>query len=249
MPKCCVLNASRNIELVCKHCLKPDHVRHDSGIESVAASEKRPKCLQHYHMPLLFVCHIVCSAMEMLDREDKFYCDKCCCLQEAQKRMLIKEAPKCLILHLKRFKYIEHQGRWVCIVIFHQIVVLNVSSEALQGRWVCGSFLLRRLRIVLLETHTHTHTTMLTHATRRMRKLMYRVVFPLELKLSNVLPDTQGADAVYTLFAVVVHVGAGPHHGESLCVVLCAMCDVWCVACCVHSVCCGGACGGWAAPR
>jgi len=47
----------------------------------------------------------------------------------------------------------------------------------------------------------------------RMRKLMYRVVFPLELKLSNVLPDSQGADALYTLFAVVVHVGSGPHHG------------------------------------
>jgi ubiquitin C-terminal hydrolase len=54
--------------------------------------------------------------MEMLDREDKFYCDQCCCLQEAQKRMLIKEAPKCLILHLKRFKYIETQGRWVTYI-------------------------------------------------------------------------------------------------------------------------------------
>ena len=43
---------------------------------------------------------------------------------------------------------------------------------------------------------------------------MYRVVFPLELKLSNVLPDSQGADAMYNLFAVVVHVGSGPHHGE-----------------------------------
>jgi ubiquitin carboxyl-terminal hydrolase 12/46 len=49
--------------------------------------------------------------MEMLSCDDKFFCDNCCCLQEAQKRMLIKRAPPCLILHLKRFKYIESQGR------------------------------------------------------------------------------------------------------------------------------------------
>jgi len=56
-----------------------------------------------------------------------------------------------------------------------------------------------------------------------MRKLMYRVVFPLELKLSNVLHESEGVDALYTLFAVVVHVGAGPHHGG--CGVLAAGCS------------------------
>eukprot|EP00798_Chlamydomonas_sp_ICE-L_P014258 gene14258-20231_t len=98
------------------------------------------------------------SALEMLDRDDKFFCDQCCCLQEAQKRMLIKQPPPCLILHLKRFKYVESEDR--------------------------------------------------------MRKLMYRVVFPLELKLSNTTVDAPGADATYVLNAVVVHVGSGPHHGH-----------------------------------
>ena len=51
------------------------------------------------------------SATEMLDKDDKFFCDHCCCLQEAQKRMLIKQIPHCLILHLKRFKYVESQGK------------------------------------------------------------------------------------------------------------------------------------------
>lgn len=51
------------------------------------------------------------SATEMLDKDDKFFCDHCCCLQEAQKRLLIKQAPACLILHLKRFKYVEAQGK------------------------------------------------------------------------------------------------------------------------------------------
>ncbi len=33
--------------------------------------------------------------------------------QEAQKRLLVRrgQAPTCLILHLKRFKYVESQGR------------------------------------------------------------------------------------------------------------------------------------------
>ncbi|GFR43192.1 hypothetical protein Agub_g4184 [Astrephomene gubernaculifera] len=99
------------------------------------------------------------SSMEMLDRDDKFFCDHCCCLQEAKKRMLLRSAPPCLILHLKRFKYVEAQGR--------------------------------------------------------LRKLMYRVVFPMELKLANTTEDEPGAaDTLYGLSAVVVHVGSGPHHGH-----------------------------------
>ncbi|KAH0452941.1 hypothetical protein IEQ34_017265 [Dendrobium chrysotoxum] len=95
------------------------------------------------------------SSTETLNAEDKFFCDKCCSLQEAQKRMKIKKPPNVLVIHLKRFKYIEQLGRY--------------------------------------------------------KKLSYRVVFPLELKLSNTL---ENADAEYSLFAVVVHVGSGPNHGH-----------------------------------
>ena len=76
-------------------------------------------------------------------------------LQEAQKRMKIKKPPHILVIHLKRFKYMEQLGRY--------------------------------------------------------KKLSYRVVFPLELKLSNTVED---ADIEYSLFAVVVHVGSGPNHGH-----------------------------------
>ncbi|KAG4121650.1 hypothetical protein ERO13_D11G222150v2 [Gossypium hirsutum] len=95
------------------------------------------------------------SSTETLNAEDKFFCDKCCSLQEAQKRMKIKKPPHILVIHLKRFKYIEQLGRY--------------------------------------------------------KKLSYRVVFPLELKLSNTVED---ADLEYSLFAVVVHVGSGPNHGH-----------------------------------
>ncbi|XP_073289125.1 ubiquitin carboxyl-terminal hydrolase 3 isoform X2 [Primulina huaijiensis] len=95
------------------------------------------------------------SSTETLNAEDKFFCDKCCSLQEAQKRMKIKKPPHILVIHLKRFKYIEQLSRY--------------------------------------------------------KKLSYRVVFPIELKLSNTVED---ADAEYSLFAIVVHVGSGPNHGH-----------------------------------
>lgn len=98
------------------------------------------------------------SSTETLNAEDKFFCDKCCSLQEAQKRMKIKVAPRILALHLKRFKYIEQLARY--------------------------------------------------------KKLSYRVVFPLELKLCNTTDDVPGSEAEYSLFAVVVHVGTGPNHGH-----------------------------------
>lgn len=95
------------------------------------------------------------SSTETLNAEDKFFCDKCCSLQEAQKRMKIKKPPHILVIHLKRFKYIEQLGRY--------------------------------------------------------KKLSYRVVFPMELKLNTSVND---ADAEYSLFSVVVHVGSGPNHGH-----------------------------------
>ena len=50
----------------------------------------------------------------------------------------------------------------------------------------------------------------------RMRKLMYRVVFPIDLKLRNTTDSCPDADETYRLFGVVVHVGSGPNHGEKI---------------------------------
>lgn len=98
------------------------------------------------------------SSTETLNGDDKFFCDKCCSLQEAQKRMRVKLPPRVLALHLKRFKYMEHLGRY--------------------------------------------------------KKLPYRVVFPHELRLCNTVDDAPGAEAEYSLFAVIVHCGSGPNHGH-----------------------------------
>ncbi|KAH9926369.1 uncharacterized protein B0H18DRAFT_339289 [Fomitopsis serialis] len=98
------------------------------------------------------------SASEMLCQKNKFFCDSCCDLQEAEKRMKIKKLPNILALHLKRFKYQEDLGKYI--------------------------------------------------------KLAYRVAFPLELRLFNTVDDAENPDRLYELFAIVVHIGNGPHHGH-----------------------------------
>ncbi|KII93283.1 hypothetical protein PLICRDRAFT_35479 [Plicaturopsis crispa FD-325 SS-3] len=98
------------------------------------------------------------SASEMLCQKNKFFCDSCCDLQEAEKRMKVKKLPNVLALHLKRFKYQEDLGKYI--------------------------------------------------------KLAYRVAFPFELRLFNTVDDAPDADRLYELFAIVVHIGVGPHHGH-----------------------------------
>jgi ubiquitin carboxyl-terminal hydrolase 12/46 len=48
------------------------------------------------------------SSCETLCHKDKFFCDTCGSLQEAEKRMKIKKLPNVLALHLKRFKFIDN---------------------------------------------------------------------------------------------------------------------------------------------
>ncbi|EAU92322.2 ubiquitin C-terminal hydrolase [Coprinopsis cinerea okayama7 len=109
------------------------------------------------------------SASEMLCNRNKFFCDACCDLQEAEKRMKIKKLPNVLALHLKRFKYQEDLGRYI--------------------------------------------------------KLTYRVAFPMDLRLFNTVDDMEDADRLYHLFAIVVHIGNGPHHGHYISII--KNCGTW----------------------
>ncbi|KAG2217644.1 hypothetical protein INT45_004220 [Circinella minor] len=98
------------------------------------------------------------SASETLCHKNKYFCDVCCGLQEAERRMKIKKLPNILALHLKRFKYQEQLQKYI--------------------------------------------------------KLTYRVVFPFELRLFNTCDETDDADRLYELWACVIHIGSGPHHGH-----------------------------------
>lgn len=90
------------------------------------------------------------SDSEMLCSTNKFYCETCCGLVEAQRRMRIKELPNILGLHLKRFRQ-DDMGR--------------------------------------------------------LHKLFYRVTFPLQLRVPCTTEETEDAERLYELFAVVVHIG------------------------------------------
>ena len=103
------------------------------------------------------------SQEEMLRERDKFFCDNCGGLQEAEKRMKIKRLPKILALHLKRFRYTEDM--------------------------------------------------------QRMYKLFHRITYPEQLRLFNTTADAEDPDRLYDLYAVVVHIGAGPYHGHYVSVI------------------------------
>eukprot|EP01006_Ploeotia_vitrea_P011979 TRINITY_DN3185_c0_g1_i1.p1 TRINITY_DN3185_c0_g1~~TRINITY_DN3185_c0_g1_i1.p1 ORF type:complete len:448 (+),score=32.18 TRINITY_DN3185_c0_g1_i1:65-1408(+) len=98
------------------------------------------------------------SACETLNRDDKFFCDRCGSLQEAQKCIRIKKSPNVLAIHLKRFKFLEQQ--------------------------------------------------------QRHKKLSYRVPFSFELRLPESGDGAELEDRLYSLFAVVIHVGSGPNMGH-----------------------------------
>ncbi|KFA64192.1 hypothetical protein S40285_00830 [Stachybotrys chlorohalonatus IBT 40285] len=74
------------------------------------------------------------SAEEMLCERNKFHCDRCGGLQEAERRMKIKRLPKVLTLHLKRFKYTEDYSRLQ--KLFHRVVypyhlrMFNTTDDA-----------------------------------------------------------------------------------------------------------------------
>ncbi|EQL01063.1 ubiquitin hydrolase CreB [Ophiocordyceps sinensis CO18] len=74
------------------------------------------------------------SAEEMLCERNKFHCDHCGGLQEAEKRMKVKRLPKVLTLHLKRFKYTDDHSRLQ--KLFHRVVypyhlrMFNTTEDA-----------------------------------------------------------------------------------------------------------------------
>jgi ubiquitin carboxyl-terminal hydrolase 9/13 len=43
--------------------------------------------------------------------------------------------------------------------------------------------------------------------TQKYIKLAYRVAFPMELRLFNTVDDIENADRLFSLFAIVVHIG------------------------------------------
>ncbi|EDO19560.1 hypothetical protein Kpol_1018p93 [Vanderwaltozyma polyspora DSM 70294] len=85
--------------LTCDNVTSRDEPFLDLPIEVKSRNETDiKKALSNYHQ------------REMLNGSNKFYCDGCCGLQEAERIVGIKHLPKILSLHLKRFKYSEENN-------------------------------------------------------------------------------------------------------------------------------------------
>lgn len=85
-----------------------------STVQNIAAWTPEARCC----CPYCWLCCVVpCSKTEMLAKSNKFECDTCGSHQEAQRAIKIRAAPACLILHLKRFKFIEQLRRCVDTVL------------------------------------------------------------------------------------------------------------------------------------
>merc|ERR1711937_822200 len=74
------------------------------------------------------------ESTEHLRAKNKFFCDACGCLQEAEKRLRICEFPSVLALHLKRFKYVERLGR--CCRLPYRSVFVHIGRESARGHYV-----------------------------------------------------------------------------------------------------------------
>ncbi|CCH46597.1 Ubiquitin carboxyl-terminal hydrolase [Wickerhamomyces ciferrii] len=84
--------------LTCENVSSRDETFLDLSID-LTDNETLETCLKQF------------SASEMLNGGNKFYCDNCHSLQEAEKKMGLRKLPKILALHLKRFKYSEEHQR------------------------------------------------------------------------------------------------------------------------------------------
>jgi len=62
---------------------------------------------QHYYL-LSYLSSF--SAVEKLSGKSKCWCDNCCHLQDAKKKLKVKSAPQVLTCQLKGFKYTVHEG-------------------------------------------------------------------------------------------------------------------------------------------
>ncbi|KAG8847476.1 hypothetical protein FRB96_001617 [Tulasnella sp. 330] len=153
------------------------------------------------------------SKSEMLTARNKFFCDECCSLVEAEKRMKIKTLPPILLLHLKRFKYQEDVGRYV-----------KLSYR------VAFPFELRLYN----NTVDPTSPPEGGNADRGRRSTITRHPSGMALDATGATAEAKGAgsggpgdpELLYTLFAVVVHIGGGPHHGHYVTLVK-SRGDIW----------------------
>ncbi|GAA5884703.1 hypothetical protein JCM6882_005359 [Rhodosporidiobolus microsporus] len=151
------------------------------------------------------------SASEMLCQRNKFSCDKCCGLQEAEKRMKIKKLPNLLALHLKRFKYEESLQRHVKLtyrVVFpFELRLFNTADD------VANPDRLYELWAIVVHIGvgpTHGHYITIVKSGKRWIVFDDNNVYPIEQSdIARYFGDTPGHGSGYVLFYQAVDLDYG----------------------------------------
>ncbi|WFD34454.1 ubiquitinyl hydrolase 1 [Malassezia cuniculi] len=107
--------------LTCETITSRDEAFLDLSV-NITPNTSISSCLRHF------------SDSEMLCGRNKYFCDRCSSLQEAEKRMKILRPPNVLALHLKRFKWDEQVQAYVKLssrVVFPlELRLFNTSEHA-----------------------------------------------------------------------------------------------------------------------
>lgn len=149
-----------------------------------------------------------------------------------QKRMRLAQLPPVLCLHLKRFKYIESMGRWVLGAVLHSLhrscatCVSTSPPDCLTASLPPTRLKKLMHRVTFPWELKMINTTddcpdagallglQLPTLASMPRKHSTCTAQPSPARPRSRLSLSPCADSSYELFAVVVHMGAHPNHGE-----------------------------------
>lgn len=134
-------------------------------------------------------------ATETLRGESKFFCDKCNTYQEAQKSIRLKALPKVLVLHLKRFMYVEKLQR---LNKLSYRVVFPFELRLFDTVRITCTFV---LLFFALNLKSRSTCSWLTH-------------FLVCYRLGSQTNDAEDPTRLYTLSAIVVHLGSQINRGH-----------------------------------
>jgi ubiquitin carboxyl-terminal hydrolase 12/46 len=103
-----------------------------------------------------------------------------------------------------------------CLKRFSSNETLDAADKFSCDACACKQEAQKRMRIAKLPPVLCLHLKRFKYVESlgQMKKLTYRVVFPFELKLVNTTDDCEEQDVLYSLSAVVVHMGAHVNHGH-----------------------------------
>lgn len=163
----------------------------DGNGEKADEAPKKPKTFIHELFEGVVSCETRCLQCERITSRDECFMD--------------------LSLEIERDSSLTH-----CLRSFSKTELMSGDDKFMCDACCCYQEAQRRLRVKVPPRVLclHLKRFKFVESLGRMKKLAHRVVFPNSVRLPNSDEESEGAECAYRLFAVVVHIGTGPHHGH-----------------------------------